>query len=85
MLVLAAETPRFDARMPVGSRVPMFIGSAGRVMAAARGVSQQRLKTQLEGLRWNRPPSFKLYSSDLASVRQNGWAVDREYFARGFV
>ena len=85
VLVLAAETPRFDVRMPVGSRVPMFIGSAGRVMAAASGVSQRRLKTQLEGLRWDRPPTFELYARDLASVRQNGWAVDRENFARGFV
>lgn len=85
VLVLAAETSHFDLRMPLGSRVPMFIGSAGRVMAAASGVSQQRLKTQLEGLRWDRPPTFELYARDLASVRQNGWAVDRENFARGFV
>jgi DNA-binding IclR family transcriptional regulator len=85
VLVMAAETSRFDVRMPVGSRVPMFIGSAGRVMAAASGVSEQRLKTQLAGLRWDKPPSFELYSADIASVRQNGWAVDREHFARGFV
>jgi len=85
VLVLAVKTPHFNVRMPVGSRVPMYLGSAGRVMAAASDVSLERLKAQLEGLRWDRPPPLESYAQDLVSVRQNGWAVDRENLARGFV
>ncbi|WP_074119337.1 IclR family transcriptional regulator C-terminal domain-containing protein [Bradyrhizobium sp. AS23.2] len=86
VLVFSTDTPLpFEVRMPPGSRVPLFVGSAGRVMAVASGVSERELRASFERLRWDRPPPFEIYARELAAVRQKGWALDRENFARGFV
>lgn len=85
VLVFATDTPLpFEIRMPPGSRVPLFAGSVGRVMAVVSGLPEPQLKNRIERLRWDRRPPFELYSRDLVAVRRNGWAIDREYFARGF-
>lgn len=84
-LVFATDNPLpFEIRMSPGSRVPLFAGSVGRVMAVVSGLPECQLKSRIERLRWDRKPPFDLYSRDLVAVRRNGWAIDRGYFARGF-
>lgn len=85
-LVFTTETSLpFEVRVPPGARAPLFIGSAGRMMAAVSRASEQQLRAHFGRLRWESPPSFERYAEDIVTASQTGWALDRENFARGFV
>lgn len=86
VLVFATETALpFEVRVLPGSRAPLFIGSAGRVMAAVSRIPEQQLRTHFGRLRWDCPPPFERYVQDIVTTSRTGWALDRENFARGFV
>ena len=84
ILVHAAEHPgAVRVQMTVGTRLPRFIGAAGRCMAAFSGLSKAQLKTRFAALRWDVQPSFDSYWQSIEAVRERGWAIDDGQYQRG--
>ena len=70
-------------QMTVGQRLPIFIGALGRCMASFSGMPKDEIRRKFDALRWENPPQFDEYWDDLASIRSQGYAVDRDHFVRG--
>ena len=76
-VVLAAVSPgMFRVQLEVGHRLPLLLGSGGRVMAAYSGLTQAEMRAQFSQLRWSKPLSFRKYVSQVNHVTEKGWSVD---------
>ena len=71
------------AHMPVGQRLPLFVGAFGRAFAAFSGQSRTELKRSFDIIRWENPPDFETYWREVETTARLGYAVDRDNFARG--
>jgi DNA-binding IclR family transcriptional regulator len=72
--VYASTSVRVD--MHVGTRLPSLIGAVGRCVAAARNFEENELRRRFAGLRWQNPPSFEDYQSDVRQATREGYARD---------
>lgn len=86
ILIMAAQ-PRNSMRiqMAVGQRLPLLIGSTGRIFAAYGEMSLDEIRSQFEAIRWNGPITFKQFMEQVTEAREQGWAVDSGNFAQGTV
>lgn len=69
--------------MSVGQRVPMLIGAVGRAIAARLELSEEQLRDEFARLRWQAPPKFEQYVSQVREAGRRGFGVDRDNFAAG--
>jgi len=69
--------------MTVGQRLPMFVGALGRCFAAFSGLQREDLRRQFDQLRWEAPPDFEEFWTDVQQTRERGYAIDRDHFVRG--
>ncbi len=69
--------------MSIGQRLPLYIAALGRVMAAHSGLSRSELRQKFNELKWQNPPSFETYLSDIEATRERGYAVDIDRYVRG--
>lgn len=86
ILIMAAQ-PRNSMRiqMAVGQRLPLLIGSTGRLFAAFSSMTQEQIEAQFDAIRWNGPITFAEFMEQVADARNQGWAVDSGNFAQGTV
>ncbi len=85
-LVLAHEAHGDAAvriEMAPGLRLPALIGAAGRCVAAALDLPTTELRRRFARLRWQAPPTFAQYRSEVAAARAKGWAIDEGQIYRG--
>ena len=69
--------------MSVGQRLPMYVAALGRCMAAYSGLTRAEIKRQFQSLRWENPPTFEQYWSDVEQVRIDGYSIDEGHYVRG--
>lgn len=69
--------------MAEGQRVPILMGSSGRVMAAHLGLSKRAIQERFKLLRWQQPVSFQEYMAEVEQARERGYGLDEGHFARG--
>lgn len=69
--------------IPIGQRLPMYIGALGRCFAAYGHIDRDLLHEKFKELRWESAPSFSEFWRDVKNVEQQGYAVDRDHFTRG--
>jgi len=69
--------------MPIGTRLPAFIGAVGRCIAATRKLSAKDLETRFRRLRWQAPPRFEDYAADVAAAEKRGYAFDYGQLFKG--
>jgi DNA-binding IclR family transcriptional regulator len=69
--------------MAEGQRLPILMGSSGRVVAPYLGLTKSALNAGFRALRWQRPIAFKQYLDDIEFAKQHGYSIDEGYFARG--
>lgn len=69
--------------MEVGHKLPVLLGSTGRVMLPYLNVPRSELRRQFKSLRWFRPPTFEQFLEDAAEAEMRGWAVDDGDFSAG--
>ena len=85
--VFLAERIDTDAalrvHMSVGQRLPMYIGALGRCFAAFGQIDRETLRERFKELRWEAPPPFEEFWSDVKDLERTGYAVDRDNFTRG--
>jgi DNA-binding IclR family transcriptional regulator len=85
LLVDLAESPTpIRVHMNVGQRLPSLIGALGRCFAAHLGLPKQRVREMFKELRWQNPPTFKQYWSEVEEARRVGFAVDIGHYNKNF-
>lgn len=85
LLVDLAESPTpVRVHMSVGQRLPSLIGALGRCFAAHLGLPKERVQTMFKELRWQNPPTFKQYWSEVEQARREGFAVDVGRYNKNF-
>ena len=85
MVLAAVENSSRELRIHLqeGLRLPLLLGSAGRVLALEIGMGKADLRKEFKLLRWARPLSFERFWDDAAEAKQRGWATDDGYFSAG--
>ncbi len=85
MVVDLAEAPTpLRVHFTVGQRLPSLIGALGRCFAAHLGLPKAQIKAMFKELRWQDPPTFEQYWSDVEETRRSGFAVDIGRYNRNF-
>lgn len=85
MVVVAisrAEQP-FRLQVDIGSRFPALLSATGRCFAAFGGQSWDELEKQFKTLRWENPPSFDAWRTEVQRVRELGYSIDEGAYIRG--
>jgi len=67
----------------IGQRVPLLVGSAGRVMAAFMNIGKAEMRRRFQPIRWERPPSFATFLAETEQAKLRGWALDIDCRAVG--
>lgn len=62
--------------MTPAQRMPYLVGAVGRCIGAALNLPKAELYSRFSSLRWQRPPSFDEYYSDVLKAKTRGWALD---------
>ncbi|MGK2286350.1 IclR family transcriptional regulator [Pedomonas sp. V897] len=84
MLAGFVENPgMMRIHMPIGQRLPMFIGAVGRAFAAEMNLSRAEIEREFSLLRWQSPISLEEYCAQVEQCRITGYAVDQSNFAPG--
>ena len=85
VVVDLAEAPTpVRVHFTVGQRLPSLIGALGRCFAAHLGLPKVQIKAMFKELRWQDPPTFEQYWSDVEETRRSGFAVDIGRYNRNF-
>jgi DNA-binding IclR family transcriptional regulator len=80
---LANHDAAVRVHMSIGQRLPMYVAALGRCMAAFSGLTKAELKRHFQSLRWENPPTFEQYWSDVGRVRLDGYSIDADHYVRG--
>ena len=70
-------------QMRLGQHVPLYIGAAGRAIAAHSRVGEATLRRAFRAMRWQSPPTFDEYLAGVEAARDRGWAIDDGHFMTG--
>lgn len=73
----------FQISAQVGSRFPALISATGRCIAAFGDIPEDELQERFETLRWDEPPTFEEWRSQIADARVEGFAVDEGNYISG--
>jgi DNA-binding IclR family transcriptional regulator len=85
MVVLAlshSEIP-FRLHVDVGSRFPALISATGRLVAAYSAEPWREIEKRFRSLRWQDPPTLKVWRKELQRVRKKGYSIDRSNYISG--
>jgi DNA-binding IclR family transcriptional regulator len=83
VVALSRSDSMVSLYMDVGSRFPCFISATGRCIAAASDLSKDELRARFKQLRWERPPKFDDWYSEVQRVKSEKIGLDRGNFIRG--
>jgi DNA-binding IclR family transcriptional regulator len=70
------ETQGMSVRVATGTRMPTMVSATGRCLAAYGTWTQAELRRKFARLRWDNPPSFETWYSEVQEVRRRGFALD---------
>lgn len=73
----------FQLSAQIGSRFPALISATGRCLAAFGDVPAVELEPRFNALRWDDPPSFEAWQSQISQTRSQGYAVDQGNYIAG--
>jgi DNA-binding IclR family transcriptional regulator len=85
IIVVAVSQAGADLQLStqIGSRFPALISATGRCIAAFGDHSEEELKTRFKTLRWDEPPSFEDWQTQVRQTRLQGYAVDAGNYMTG--
>jgi DNA-binding IclR family transcriptional regulator len=81
--VAVAQAGGFQLSVQVGTRFPALISATGRCIAAFGQYPEADLKARFDRLRWEEPPSFDQWQTQVAETRQQGFGVDEGNYISG--
>jgi len=85
MVVLALSQPPavFRLQVDIGSHFPSLISATGRCYAAFGGAAPGELRRAFVRLKWDDPPGYEEWMSEVAEARRTGFSVDAGRYIRG--
>ncbi len=83
VIAAASGSQAMSVRVRVGTRVPELISATGRCLAAYGNWSQAELKRRFARLRWENPPSFETWCTQVAETKRRGYGLDVGNYIRG--
>src|SRR3974390_3513864 len=85
VVVVSVSQPAHDFQLSiqVGSRFPALISATGRCIAAFGGHPAKDLEARFKLLRWDVPPTFEDWNTQVAQTRYQGDAVDAGNYIAG--
>jgi len=73
----------FQLSAQIGSRFPALISATGRCIAAFGDHSEADLEARFKTLRWDEPPTFEEWKTQVRETRAQGFAVDAGNYISG--
>jgi DNA-binding IclR family transcriptional regulator len=73
----------FQLSTQIGSRFPALISATGRCIAAFGDHSENELEARFRTLRWDEPPTFDDWKTQVNQTRIQGFAVDAGNYISG--
>jgi DNA-binding IclR family transcriptional regulator len=70
-------------RVDIGSRFPALISATGRCIAAFGDHSAEEIERRFRMLRWDNPPSLRVWRAEVEATRAAGYAVDEGRYIFG--
>jgi DNA-binding IclR family transcriptional regulator len=83
VVALSRATNLVSLHVTVGSRFPAYISATGRCVAAASGLSREKLRKRFEALKWEKGPKFEEWYADVERTKTEGIGIDRGNYIRG--
>ncbi|NPT62518.1 helix-turn-helix domain-containing protein [Paraburkholderia sp. 5N] len=85
VVALSRSNHMVSLHVNIGSRFPAYISATGRCVAAARNLPRDELKRQFSALRWEKPPRFEDWCTEVERTKLEGVAVDLGNYMRGVI
>ena len=79
------STAAIQIQMALGSRLPLLVGSSGRLFAAFGSLDEAEIREQFKDIRWQSEISIDAFRAQVADVAKQGYAVDHGDFVAGTV
>jgi len=70
-------------QMSLGQRLPLLVGSSGRLFAAFGALDRAERERQFSQIRWQRPLTFEAFEAEVDEARRLGHSVDEGNYVRG--
>jgi DNA-binding IclR family transcriptional regulator len=83
VVAVAQSGQNFQLSAQVGTRFPALISATGRCIAAFEDHPEAELRSRFTKLRWDDPPTFEEWKSQVARTRSQGFAVDPGNYMAG--
>jgi DNA-binding IclR family transcriptional regulator len=85
MVVVALSRSDAPVRLhvDVGSRFPALISATGRCLAAFSEHPAKEIEKRFRLLRWHSAPSYDTWRKEVATVRRQGYSIDRGNYIAG--
>jgi len=83
VVAISQSGQNFQLSTQIGSRFPALISATGRCIAAFGGHNEAELESRFHTLRWDEPPSFEDWKSQVRETRAQGFAVDPGNYISG--
>ncbi|WP_119420867.1 IclR family transcriptional regulator [Desertibaculum subflavum] len=85
MVVVALSRTQAPVRLhvDVGSRFPALISATGRCLAAFTDQPWGEVERRFRRLRWHNAPGYETWRKEVATVRRQGFSIDRGNYIAG--
>jgi DNA-binding IclR family transcriptional regulator len=76
VIAISQAAQPFHIHVGIGSRFPALVSVTGRCIAAFGNHDWGDIERAFFAVRWDRPPSFRAWQSEVEDTRRKGYAVD---------
>ena len=83
VVAMSQSGQNFQLSTQIGSRFPALISATGRCIAAFGDHSEAELEERFRTLRWDEPPTFDEWKTQVGQTRAQGFAVDAGNYISG--
>jgi DNA-binding IclR family transcriptional regulator len=83
VVAISQSSHNFQLSTQIGSRFPALISATGRCIAAFGDHDNADLEARFKTLRWDEPPTFDEWKSQIEQTRHQGFAVDAGNYISG--
>ena len=83
VVAVSQSGQNFQLSTQIGSRFPALISATGRCIAAFGDHSEAELEARFKTLRWDEPPTFDEWKTQVNQTRAQGFAVDAGNYISG--
>jgi DNA-binding IclR family transcriptional regulator len=83
VVAISQTGQNFQLSTQIGSRFPALISATGRCIAAFGDHSDAELESRFNLLRWDDPPTFSAWKTEVSETRAQGFAIDDGNYISG--